>query len=446
MAALAGVLGAQSAQVDQAVDSLERAGARVGVVAVRVGSGELLAQHRPRELFIPASNQKLLGLAAALHGLGAEHEFVTRFALREGVLWVHACGDPNWTTGGAHDPVAILDQVAQRLRARGVTAVRDLEIDRGTLLGPARPAAWGIYDAALNFCPPTGALVLDAGCFEAEVSAVSGAARARIDVVAPPVVIPVEGSIALTADRKKGEVYGLAARGDILRAHGALWQKAGVRRVRGALPDGDAVALRALRECLARAGIGIAADAPGQDIADLYEHRTPLRSALPPLLHDSSNYHAEQLARALGAAKHGDGSCVGGSVATAKELAALVGPWPGMVIDDAAGLSRENKVSPAFVVAVLVASAEQPWGATFIEGLPTGGEGTLKRRLREGEFVVRAKTGTLRDVSALSGYIDRADGSRVAFAILVNVARGGKVAHADWRAGQDRIVAALAKM
>lgn len=440
------MLAAQGDQIASAVASLERAGARVGVVAVRLPSAEVIAQHRARELFIPASNQKLLGLAAALQGLGADHEFVTKFALRQGVLVVTACGDPNWTTGGAHDPVQILAEVAAQLRARGVTAVRDVVVDAGTLLGPSRPPRWSIYDAALNYCPPTGAMVLDAGCFEAEVAVVAGAARARIDVVAPPVPLSVEGGIAVTSDRKKGEVYGIAVRGDALRAHGALWHKAGARRVRGALPDGDAIAVRALRECLLRAGIGIDPAAPGQDIPALHEHRSPLRDALAPLLHDSSNFHAEQVARALGAARHGDGSCAGGSRATAKELEQLVGAWPGMVIDDAAGLSRDNQVSPGFVVAVLAACAAKPWGPTFVESLPTGGEGTLRRRLRDGEFEVRAKTGTLRDVSALSGYIDRADGSRLAFSILVNVARGGKVAHAQWRAEQDKIVAALAKL
>src|SRR5690606_21084877 len=76
--------------------------------------------------FLPASNQKRLVVAGAVAGLGAEHEFVTRFAVHRGAVVVAACRDPNWTTGGAHDPVAIMAAVAARLQAHGIAAVRDV--------------------------------------------------------------------------------------------------------------------------------------------------------------------------------------------------------------------------------------------------------------------------------------------------------------------------------
>lgn len=425
--------------------ALERAGVRVGVAAVRLPEGELLAEHRAREAFLPASNQKLLALAAALHGLGAEHEFVTRFAVHRGALVVAACGDPNWTTGGAHDPVAIMAAVAARLQEHGIAAVRDVVLDPGTLTGPSRPGGWRIYDPAVAWCPPTGALVLDAGCFEAVVAVRDGAGRAVIDIVAPPVPLPIEGSIAVTPDKKKGAVYGLAAGSGGVRAWGALWNKAGSRRVRGALPEGDAIALRALRECLVRAGVAIRADAPEHEVAELFEYRTRLADALPPMMHDSSNFHAEQVARALGAARHGDGSCAGAARAVAAELRALVGAWPEVTIDDAAGLSRDNRVSPGFLVTVLGGCAAQPWGETFVRSLPCGGQGTLERRFTDVPFTVRAKTGTLRDASALAGYVDVPDGGRIAFAVLVNLVRG-RAAHPSWRQAQDRIVATLAEL
>jgi D-alanyl-D-alanine carboxypeptidase/D-alanyl-D-alanine-endopeptidase (penicillin-binding protein 4) len=244
-------------------------------------------------------------------------------------------------------------------------------------------------------------------------------------------------------------VYGLAARANGVRAGGALWQKAGARRVRGALPDGEAVAVRALRACLVEAGVEVRADAPPAAAEDVFAARSPLARALPPMLRESSNFHAEQLARALGA-QRGDGSCAGASKAVAAVLGKLVGEWPDVVVDDAAGLSRANRLSPAFLVTVLAACAAQPWAALFADSLPAGGEGTLAGRLAADAaargFRVRAKTGTLRDASGLSGYLERAAGGRVAFVVLVNLGRGARPAHAAWRAAQDRIVAALAAM
>ncbi|MEZ5965699.1 MAG: D-alanyl-D-alanine carboxypeptidase/D-alanyl-D-alanine-endopeptidase [Planctomycetota bacterium] len=435
---------AQVATVREEIAALERTGVRVGVAAVRLPSGDLLVHHAAREVFLPASNQKLLALAAVLHGLGPAHEFVTRFHLRGGALVVETSGDPNWTTGGAHDPRAILAEVAASLRGRGVDAVRAVELDTTRFPGGPRPAEWRIYDSALEYCPPTGALVLDAGCFEALLTTPAGASAADIAIVAPPAAFRVDGSIALTSDRKKGAVYGLAARGEAIRAWGALWSKVEERRVRGAFPDADSVTVRALQTCLERAGVAVRGDAAPADAECVHEHRSPLTLALLPMLHESSNFHAEQVVRALGAAKRGDGSCTGGSVAMAEELRAMVGEWPDVVLDDAAGLSRKNRVSPAFLVTVLAACAQEPWSAVYHDSLATGGEGTLEKRFLEAGFSVRAKTGTLRDASTLSGYLDTDTGT-VAFVIFVNLRRGGKVAHAQWRRAQDRIVRAIAE-
>lgn len=437
---------AQAGRVASEIAALERTGVRVGVAAVRLPSGDLVVHHAARDVYLPASNQKLLALAAVLHGLGPDHQFATRFHLRGGRLSVEASGDPNWTTGSEHDPGAIMAEVASRLRARGVDAVRGLDLATGAFSGPARPPQWGIYDEALEYCPPTGALVLDAGCFEAVLTAPADGRVADIDIVAPPASFRVEGSIQLTADRKKGAVYGLAARGDGLRAWGALWNGVEARRVRGAFPDADSVTVRVLGACLQRAGIAVRDDAAPADVDDVYVHRSPLVLALPPMMRESSNFHAEQLVRALGAAKYGDGSCAGGSAALAKELRALVGEWPDLVLDDAAGLSRRNRVSPAFLVTVLAACAQQPWHELYQASLATGGEGTLSKRFLDSGFALRAKTGTLRDASTLSGYVDNTAGQTLAFVVFVNLQRGGKVAHADWRRAQDRIVRALAAM
>jgi len=437
---------AQVHRVAAEVDALRRGGVRVGVAAVRLPAGEILFEHDPRTALLPASNQKLLALAAVLHGLGPDHEFVTRFHLRGGVLVVEGTGDPNWVTGGAHDPRAIMADVAAALRAQGVAAVRDVQLDVGSFTGPPRPLQWSPYDPALDYCPPTGALALDAGCFEARLTTSADAAAAAIEVVAPPGQFAVEGAIDLTADRKKGAVYGLAARGDVIHAYGALWRRASERRVRGAFPEADAITVRALRQCLQDAGIAVRADADPADAEAVSAHRTPLALALVPMMHESSNFHAEQLARALGAAKYGDGSCAGVGAALSGELAAMVGDWPDVVLDDAAGLSRKNRVSAAFLVTVLAACAQQPWADLYRGCLATGGEGTLAKRFLDPAFELRAKTGTLRDASALSGYLQSASGGTIAFAVLLSLERGGKVAHAAWRRAQDRIVAALAAL
>ena len=66
---------------------------------------------------------------------------------------------------------------------------------------------------------------------------------------------------------------------------------------------------------------------------------------------------------------------------------------------------------------------EQP---IFVEALAAGGEGTLRRRYRDLKERVRAKTGTIRGVSTLSGYVTGRDGGTYVFAILANGSAVGR--------------------
>ena len=70
---------------------------------------------------------------------------------------------------------------------------------------------------------------------------------------------------------------------------------------------------------------------------------------------------------------------------------------------DSSGLSSANRVSPKGLTKLLGVAHNQPWGKRLRDGLPTGGEGTLEDRL--GGVRVRAKTGTLSNVSTLSGWV-----------------------------------------
>ena len=85
---------------------------------------------------------------------------------------------------------------------------------------------------------------------------------------------------------------------------------------------------------------------------------------------------------------------------------------------DGSGLSTLDQISPRQLVGVVEIMWRHPNGQAFVDSLPTGGEGTLTSRL--GGLVLRAKTGTLDEHSALTGYLVSAYGQTVGFSILVN--------------------------
>lgn len=423
------------------VRQAEALGARTGIV-VRDLSGGVRFERRANEFFAPASNLKLLTAAAVLRGLGDEHAFATRFELQQGRLVVHAGGDPNLISGTEHAPERVFAAVAEALRARGITAVRGIDLVAGAFQGPDRPATWPTDQLDRPYCAPTGGLVLEQGTFSVRVA--PGQGSAQCELVAPPAALPIRGSIALVTDRRAA-VWGALDLGDAIKVQGRFLRTAGPATGTWAVRDPAGWFGATLRAVLERAGIGVDPAAPAAD-GEVHVHRSPLRPALARCLLDSSNFDAEQLLRALGASTRGDGSLAGGMLAMAEQLRGLVGNLPpGTELVDGSGLSRGNRVSPALVAEVLRAALRGPGAATFLAGLPVGGEsGTLNDRFRRSAVAgrVHAKTGWIRGASALSGYVRSPSGDR-SFAILMNYDRDQNGLNRDLKALQEKMVEAI---
>jgi serine-type D-Ala-D-Ala carboxypeptidase/endopeptidase (penicillin-binding protein 4) len=95
----------------------------------------------------------------------------------------------------------------------------------------------------------------------------------------------------------------------------------------------------------------------------------------------------------------------------------------GYTLFDGSGLSRLDLITPNTAIKLLRYMYDSPARENWLSVLPVGGQdGTLSNRFGGTAAAGRvyAKTGSLSHVSALSGYIQRTDGSWVAFSILVN--------------------------
>lgn len=115
----------------------------------------------------------------------------------------------------------------------------------------------------------------------------------------------------------------------------------------------------------------------------------------------------------------------------------------GLVLDNGSGLSRSERISARQMVALLLASQRGRHGPELLVTLPVAGvDGTLSRRLREGPAAGRArlKTGTLRNVHALAGFVPDAAGRTWVVAAMLNDERAG----AQGRAVLDRLIDWLA--
>lgn len=114
---------------------------------------------------------------------------------------------------------------------------------------------------------------------------------------------------------------------------------------------------------------------------------------------------------------------LGGSSSVQQALTSLGIDANGYRLRDGSGLSRNNLATPRALVSTLRAMYYARGKDIFLASLPVAGiSGTLKNRLRDSiaQGTVRAKTGTLKGVRALSGYIDHPEYSTLVFSIITN--------------------------
>jgi D-alanyl-D-alanine carboxypeptidase/D-alanyl-D-alanine-endopeptidase (penicillin-binding protein 4) len=204
-------------------------------------------------------------------------------------------------------------------------------------------------------------------------------------------------------------------------------------------------AAQAFEKALEREGVKISGSARSgltpTGMTPLSEWASPPVKAIVRLMNQpSDNYMAEVLIKGLGA-QFGDGGTTTAGGTVIREAVRPFGISPSVI--DGSGLSREDRTTPREVVALLKGMDESEAGVAFDESLAViGRNGTVYSRMRgtAAQDRCHAKTGTLRDVSALAGFCNTTGGERVAFAFLMN-----RVSPSGARALQDRMTVALAR-
>lgn len=210
--------------------------------------------------------------------------------------------------------------------------------------------------------------------------------------------------------------------------------------------DPALAAAMSFRAALLRVGITVAgrgitgqADAAAVPLASI--ESVPLDQILQFMDHESDNFTAEMLLKQLGAGFSDQGTTATGATVIRQLLVEQQIPLAGVRIVDGSGLSRLDRLTANAVVAMLRASwLDQDLREILLSALPVAGRsGTLDTRMRGTAAAgrVRAKTGTLNEASALSGYASR----RYAFSVIQN---GSPVSIFWARKAQDRFAAVLA--
>jgi D-alanyl-D-alanine carboxypeptidase/D-alanyl-D-alanine-endopeptidase (penicillin-binding protein 4) len=414
--------------------------ARVGVRVVALPTGRAIYSRNETYPFIAASNEKLVTAVAALEVLGPAYEFETTVhaegelagGVLRGDLVLRGGGDP--TIGGRYDAegaMAIFERWARVLKARGLRRVTGGVVADDTLFDRIyRHPRWTDYPAWKWHYTTTSALSVNDNCVDVIVrpgSAPGAPARVSMEPASAPLELQ---STCKTSSKRHAIWFDRRAGETAIKVGGYVRHKSAGYRHGVAVPDPPLYAAAALREALSEAGMGV--DGPARAVAlkeppapgePLLVRRMALRPVLEKMLRRSHNHYAEQVVKTVGAESGGVGSWESG-LGRAGRVLRGIGIEPGQFeLDDGSGLSRRNRLSPLAVTILLEKVRHRPYGDEFVAMLPVAGrDGTLRSRLTEAPYAgnVRAKTGYLNGVGALSGYARTRSGVEVAFCILVN--------------------------
>jgi D-alanyl-D-alanine carboxypeptidase/D-alanyl-D-alanine-endopeptidase (penicillin-binding protein 4) len=359
---------------------------------------------------LPASNEKLLITAASLISFGPHYRFGTRLvvAAPEALSHIaHGTLTAPVTLIGSGDPVFATYAYSHTYLGANGDTMNLLATRARHPLGPTGPVVTRIV----------GPLRVNAAIFDRHTT--------------PPAWSAADiGSIQPLSGAASNEDFA----GDTQRSLVSNPILATAQRLRGALHGAHITTPGAV-------GSG---PAPANPVTIAAVTSPPLSSIVRIMNVPSDDFIAEQLLKAVGTTVRIPGTSASGVGVVQHVLASLVGVIrPGSHVSDGSGLSRSDRESSLSLAwLVLDAQRNTTWGAALLASLPAPGQGTLRRRLHGLAGRVRAKTGTLNDVSSLSGTVHAADGHTYTFSIVCNGLKPVQIQSA--RDFQDAVVRRLA--
>jgi D-alanyl-D-alanine carboxypeptidase/D-alanyl-D-alanine-endopeptidase (penicillin-binding protein 4) len=428
------------ARLDEILDRRADSGAVYSARVLELETGNVLYEHAIDELRIPASNMKLLASVAGLDQYGAGASFKTYLAVDGDDLWVigtgdPAIGDPRLAKRDGELPTGVFDDWAAALKARGLTEISgDLYYYANALDDIRTHPTWG-NSVLYWYGAEISGLNFNDNCIDVTVFPTEPGQPVRYEIMPPVTQIEIINE-AVTGDENDVSIAKQVG-GNIYTITGTCAEETALSSKPVERPG--AFFCDALRTHLEKQGITIAgeikaAEAPlGGTIPPPFQktvaiHASPMTDVLNRINVNSQNFFADALIKLAGkmyAFREGrdvPGSWADGDLAVREFLTKNGIDDTHLRVADGSGLSRGNRVTARLITDLLILMQTRPDGTVFRDSLSVGGvAGTLRNRFKDGyEGRVKAKTGFIGGVRALSGYVMTDGGAWLVFSFLYN--------------------------
>jgi serine-type D-Ala-D-Ala carboxypeptidase/endopeptidase (penicillin-binding protein 4) len=413
-------------------------------IAVADQTGRMLWSMNPDQALVPASTVKLFTTGFARSVLGGTARRSTRVVGTGGVNPESGAWEGTWALELNGDPTL------ERAQGSG-PSLYDLALQLGIagirkLNGPLRvqsadgpafaayPAAWSSRHRGRVFAPPVGPLTLHENIVWMTVRPGAKVGhKARLVGTAPEGITSLVTVTATTKAGRRSRLRLSRRKDGGWIVSGTIGIRAYSRRLTAVAVDPKVVLNAVWGSALAKAGISwnrVPSAAPPpegtpQVLAEVVSE--PLDSLASEINRRSLNLGAELLLQWAGGRDRAHERLT-------QHVREVIGSSDGVYLADGSGLSYADRVTPSAFITYLAKFPGTAAGQNFPQLLPANGTGTL-RRLNSGfpgEGVVRAKTGTLQQVSTVVGYLGTSEGVLLV-SLMYNGSRPLAARQAQWK-------------
>ncbi len=421
--------------IDKALASPCVTPGKTGVRVVALPSGEPVYERNGSTPLVPASVQKLITTAAALHYLGPDYRFKTEIlytgSRKNGIV------NGDLVVRGKGDPKLVPEQVwliAERIKHLNINEVTgDLVVD-GTFFDSLKTApSWSRNHTQRAYDAMLGALSVSFNTVAVHVNAGEKVGDPLIVGLFPDSAYLKLVNKARTSAKGKGGVKARRSGGKgkiVISVTGSMKPGSKEKVIYLNVPDPLKYAGEIFREYFKRGGVSIKgairkAAAP-ENARLIYTHESePLAVILRNLNKYSNNFLAEQIVKTLAAEV---GKIPGSHKNAMKLISGFLAEsgidMAGAALADASGLSRSNRVTAKLITELLtVMNRRFDIGPDFLAALGIMGvDGSVRDRMSRSpaKSKARVKTGSLAGLSSLAGYVAGKGENLFAFAIFLN--------------------------
>ncbi|MGE3921222.1 MAG: D-alanyl-D-alanine carboxypeptidase/D-alanyl-D-alanine-endopeptidase [Gammaproteobacteria bacterium] len=405
----------------------------VGIVVSKLPTGKLVYQRNADLLFVPASNLKLFTATAALLYLGPNFHYQTKLLLNNanmsnetlnGDVYLKFSGDPDFTRND------LLNLILNLKNYNIQTINGEIYLDNSVFDGDSIGQGWAWDDLKACYASPNQALMIDKNCFDVIVSPAKVENQVAVLALKTEVPYNIDNKVITSFSKKDCSINVKVLKNNQYQLVGCIFKETPPQAISLAVKNPQEDAKIIIKNLLMQNNIRLNGEikisqTPFSAKLVAQHDSKPTDELVKLMLKNSDNHIADSFSKTIGSLySNSPGTWADGTKAIIDILQKRANiDLSETKMVDGSGLSFYNLITPLQLQQLLNYIYNSSMKDYIMNALPIAGvDGTLKGRMADNNTkgYVFAKTGTLNQVIALSGYAKNKRGQEYSFVIIFN--------------------------